>query len=351
MYITRHQLCFFILNTNALERANQVGNTLLKGNPLDAEQLVGRGGVNPEHALGPWQLAALDIGARQGIPSLGEVLRHDGGHLPVIEAPADDEEAPAARGRLVHRLDVRRRDVAHVHPQRHGARGGDLLFPLPLQQGHDALVGGVDGLGGGEVVRDRPEHERRVHRDQVEAGPLPLDKVPRRALGQRLGDAVPDNLVGQGVSGGVGVPRLLRVQGAVVKGLVAVEDGGKGRGDDDAADAGGVGRDGAQDADGAVDGRVEELRLGVGEVVVEGRCGVDDGGEGRAVLAENVVKGGRVGNVADGDGEESARGDKGWVVGGEECVGLGLGAHRGDDAVALGEELFENVGSDEAGAT
>lgn len=241
-------------------------------------------------------------------------------------------------------------DVAHVDPEHHGARLGNIGPPVAPQQRDDALVGRVDAVGRREVVHDGAKDERRVDGREVERGPLRGHKVPRGALGERLGHAVAGHLVGGGVLGRVGVPRRLGVDDVVVEGLAGVEDGGKRRRDDDAAHVRRVPLDAAQDAGGAVDGRVDELGPGVGEVVVERRGRVQDGGEGGAVPRQDVVKGRRHGNVADGHDRQAPRGHE-LRVRGRDGVGLGLAAHRGDDGVALGEELLEDVGGDEAGAT
>ena len=83
------------------------------------------------------------------------------------------------------------------------------------------------------------------------------------------------------------------------------------------------------------------------EAEVEGRGSVED--HFQAGCLDHLVEGGRDGDVRDdGDGEGARGGLRG--VGFADLGGLVLVADRGHDAVALGEELLEDVGGDEAGA-
>lgn len=338
------------LDVESFERGNQVCDALLQSSPLNTQGLVCSRSVNLEQLRGRGSLATLDLGTGDGAAAVGEVLVHNLGNFLVGKTTADDKEALASSLGLLERSDVGGGNVTHVDPEDHGAGRGDLLLPLALQQRDDALVGGVDGVRGGEVVDDGAIHQRGVHSRQLKVGLLLVHKLPGGALGEGLGDAVADQLVLLDVLDGVGVPGLFAEDGAVVVDLAAVDDGSEGAGDDDAAHVGRVLLDAAQDPRSAVDGRGDELRLGVGEVVVEGRRRVQDDGEAGAVLREDGVKGRGDGNVADGDDGQALRGDQVWVRGVDE-VGLGLVTHRRDDSVASAQQLLEDVGGDEAGAT
>src|SRR4051812_42940525 len=99
---------------------------------------------------------------------------------------------------------------------------------------------------------------------EVEGGLLAGDKVPGGALGERLGDAVGGGGGGVHVGERGGVPRRLGKGGGRVVEERLGEDGGEGRGDDDAAHRGGGAVHGAEDGRGADEGWVDELRLRVG---------------------------------------------------------------------------------------
>ena len=100
---------------------------------------------------------------------LREVLSNDVGDLLVAESAGGGEEPLAGGGGCLDSLDVGEGEVAHVNPEVR-ARVGDLVFGLALEDIARALVGGVQGVEGVEVVHDRPDDEGWV--DAGEAGRL-----------------------------------------------------------------------------------------------------------------------------------------------------------------------------------
>lgn len=183
----------------------------------------------------------------------------------------------------------------------------------------------------------------RVHRNKIERGLLARNKVPRETLRSRLGDAVGSRRRAVNVLNAIRVPRLLGEGGVRIKELLLGKHRGKGRRNDDAPDGFGLAVDGLEDAAGAVEGRVDELLLGVGPLVVKGAGGVKHDLEPVGVRGDDGVKGAGLGNVADGDDDEAFLLDAVWV-GGADLFCLVFGADGGDDGVVFGEELFEDVG-------
>lgn len=139
------------------------------------------------------------------------------------------------------------------------------------------------------------DHRRADGRD-VEGRPLRLDEVEGRLFREGFAGAVGGRAVG-----GLGrlvchrVPVCFGVGVAWPGALVEVQDGGEGRGDDDAFHVRVVGVDGAEDLRRAVDGWVEEVALVVLDLGLEGRGGVDDL-VGLIVRVEGSL-GGREGSV------------------------------------------------------
>lgn len=86
------------------------------------------------------------------------MLADDLADLLVAEVAGGGEEALAGRGGDLDGLDVGEGQVAHVDPEV-GTRVGDLLLAFALQEVARALVGGVHGVEGVEVVDDGPEDE------------------------------------------------------------------------------------------------------------------------------------------------------------------------------------------------
>lgn len=118
----------------------------------------------------------------------------------------------AANLGLLERQDVGPGDIAHVDPVGHASWGhGAGLLPLPLCEGDNPLVRGIDGVEAGEVVYNRAKDHGRVDGDEVELGVIRLvgDKVPGSLLSELLGGAIGGGVVLVDVLDGHGVPGLL----------------------------------------------------------------------------------------------------------------------------------------------
>ena len=151
----------------------------------------------------------------------------------------------------------------------------------------------------------------------------------------------------------------------VLHALLGIYDRGNGRRDDHAANGGGVRFDRLEDARRANDSRVEEILLGVGDVEMERRGRVDDGLERRVRdddfvecwCGVSVLVGGEgralrtafLGDVFD-DGKVELRGGM-PRVGLPDLVRLFLTSHGRHDRMAALQEIPENMGGNEAGAT
>lgn len=258
------------LGTNSLQALYRVRDTLLERDPFDAQDVGGlRVVVTGEAGLGV--VAALGFLGRQLVLKLGEVLADSSDELAVAEFASKHEKALTAGLGLLHGLYVGEGDIAHVDPEMH-ATGRDLVAHLALHHIHETRVGRVDGLQRVEVVDDGAEDERRADGGEIEVGLLVLDKVPAGPLGQCLGHAVRRRLTFlESVLVSARVPvgfaeHLLGILQARIR-----EDGGEGAGDDHALDTGGILFDGFEDRGCAKDGRVKQLRLGIGPVEVERR--------------------------------------------------------------------------------
>ncbi|EPE07686.1 origin recognition complex subunit 6 [Ophiostoma piceae UAMH 11346] len=331
-----------------LQALDSIDNALLERDPLDSEELLRLLVVVLEVLLGAQATGGASW--RQPVGVLREVLLQNLEHLLVVkEAFCRKQPVAAELGLLQTSQDVRLGNVTHVHPDQGDARLGDLgvLLPHARQRMDNALVARVDARQALQVVRNRAQHGRRVDRGQVKVGLLVLDKVPCGLLGQRLAGAVAGARVLLGVLDRHRVPRLLSVQGARLLPVVIIEDGGKRRRDDDAADLRGILLDALEDARGANDGRVDEVLDGVGHAVVEGRGSVQDNLDAGDLdrLVERVGLR-ELGNNLDLETVLAQLGVSLVDVG-----GLGLAADGGDNGVALGEELLDDVGGNEARAT
>lgn len=260
-----------------LQAVDSIHNRRLQRPPLHAQGLGGLRVVHAGHLVPGRQVAARGVLGGQLVAELGEAPPHDVEDGAVAVEAGGGEEAAAAELGPLDGGDVGLGDVAHVDPVDVARVGQDAVgrAPAALDEGDDALVGRVDAVEAGEVVDDGAKDQGGVDRDQVELGRLAglvgvavagvavLDKVPGGPLGQRLGGAVGHGRVGVDVGEGDGVPRGLGEGGGRVGQPGGVQDGGEGRGDDDAADGGGGAGDGAEEARGAVDGGVDEVFLGV----------------------------------------------------------------------------------------
>ena len=281
-----------------LQALDGIDSALLQRDPINAQDLrSARVIVLVDTALGV--AAALHRLRGQLRRQAGEVLADGGDDVAVAVVASGDEEALAARLGALHGVGVGERDVAHVDPDE-DARGGDLGAPLALQQVDEALVARVDGGERGDVVPDGAEDHGRADGGEVEAGLLGGDEVPGGLLGVLLRGAVRARLVAReallvrqrvpvGLAEGLGRVRQLR----------HAEDGGEGARDDDAAHRGRVLLHGAQDRERALDGWVEQLRLGVRPAVVEWRCRVLDVLEALAVVLDDLVERVGLGDVRD----------------------------------------------------
>lgn len=209
-----------LLDAVLLERPYQVGDAGLEAGPFHAQHHGGCVVVVPEVLAGGGRPSARDVpGGQLALPGqVGKRGPGNLGHVAVREPAPDGEVAPPAGLGPLHGADVRQRRVAHVDPDGDGARRGDPAVPGAGDEGRGALVGRVDALEGGEVVRDGAEHDRRADGGQVEAGLLAGHKVPRRLLGQRLGEPVRRG--GRGVE----VLRPDRIPGLFGEGVRAVRE-------------------------------------------------------------------------------------------------------------------------------
>lgn len=324
-----------------MQTLDGINARLLERDPVDAEDLGGARVVVAVDTLRGQVAAGGDLdGGRVGelAGEVREAVADDLGDLLVAVAAGRREEALAPRLGPLHGLDVGEGHVPDVDPQVHAARR-DLGRPLALDQVDVARVARVDAGEGVEVVGDGAEDEGRADGGDVEVGLLARDEVPGGLLGLLLGDPVRGR-------GRARQPVLVRARVPVglAEDLGRVgearlrDEGGEGARDDDALDAGGVLLDGAQHRVGAVDGRVQQLRLGVGPLEVERRGGV-----------LNVIKPGRRGDhVVEGPQDRDVRHDghrqlRPRVLG-PDLRRLGLGPHRRHHFVAPLEEELEDVG-------
>lgn len=150
------------------------------------------------------------------------------------------------------------------------------MFPFSLDEIDEALVGGVDGGEGAEVVHDGAEDEGRADGDEVEGGGFGLDEFPCGSLRERFRHAVGGAFVGaQAVLVGERVPVVFGEDLVGVLEPFGGYDGDEGAGDDYALHAWGEIFDRFQDRCRSCDGRVQELGLGVGPVEMERGGGCD----------------------------------------------------------------------------
>lgn len=249
---------------------------------------------------------------------------------------------------LLEGQDVSPGHVAHVDPVGH-ARGGDGLLPLALCEGHDALVGGVDGVQAGEVVHHGAKDHRRVDGHEIKLGivRLVVDKVPCCLLGELLGGAVGGRAVLVDVLDGHRVPGLLGEGGVGVVYLGRVEDGGEGGSDDHALHAWGRFGDGLEDARCADNGGVDEVLLGVCDVEMERRGCVQDDLDTWSL--DDLIESVGLRDVGHNRRLQTVLAQAG--VGGVDLGCLVLRTNGGHDVVATLEELLQDVCRNEARAT
>lgn len=284
------------LCTNLLEALDGVHNAVLQGPERDA-QLLGDTlvVVLVDAILGV--VAARSAVGRKTVPVLWEVLANDLRNLLVAEVAGRDEEALVGRSLLLDGVNVGEREVAHINPQE-GAGLWDLILGLALHDVANTLVRGVERVKRVEVVDNRAEDERRAHGREREVWLLLLDEVPGGALGKGLAGAVAVGWVLWCLLFGDRVPVSLGVGVAGTRSLATIDNRGERRCDDDMLNARCGFLDALQDSGGANDGWVEKLLLHIGDIEVEGRCGVDDGVE-RWVRLDGLVEGAFLCNVLD----------------------------------------------------
>lgn len=331
-----------------LQTLDRVNNRRLDLDPLEAQQLRGLRVVEFVGLIRGCWLSTLNALRRQLVLELGEVLPRRIQNAPVGVGARRREEPVAADLRLLKGQDVSPGHVAHVDPVG-DARGGDSLLPLALCEGHDALVGGVDGVQACEVVYHGAEDHRRVDGHEIKFGivGLVVDKVPCCLLGELLGGAVGGRAVLVDVLDCHRVPGLLGEGGAGVVYLGRVEDGSKGRSNDHALHAWGRFGDGLEDASCADNGGVDEVLLGVCDVEMEGRSCVEDDLDTRGL--DNLVESVGLRDIGHNRRLQTVLPQAG--VGGVDLGRLVLRTDSGHNIVATLQKLLEDVSRNKARAT
>ena len=239
---------------------------------------------------------------------------------------------------------VSERQVTHIDPEE-GHRGWDLIFRFPGQDVRNAQVGSVEVVQRLQIRKDRPQHERWVHRREREARLFLFHEVPRRLLSQGLGPPVAVSPVGERLLLGDGVPVCFGIGVAGPVSLERVDDRGERGGDDHPFDGRCTLLDGFEDANCSDDGRVQHLGLRVLEIVVEGGRGVDDRVKGRVGL-DYFVESRLLSNVLHNDIVELVLADLGVVL--EDVLALGFRADARDDRMTGFEKFIDDVSGDEA---
>lgn len=153
---------FTYLNSMALERLYQLGNTRLQARPLHPQRPRSLIIIIPKILTRSRRLTTLNIPPGQFIPQLRKPLPRHLRNITILKTPPNRQVAPPTSLGPLHGTHMRQRRIPHVNPHRNRPRRRNALVPAAADEGHNALVGGVDALERREVVHDGAEDYRRT---------------------------------------------------------------------------------------------------------------------------------------------------------------------------------------------